>query len=418
MLKIVFIILVFVFSNLSSMQPFQFFRQEPSQIAGSEYSKRLKVPHIILVSKEGESFIAPFKIAQKSPVFKDLLSNFEEKESKTIPLREIDRNTLDTIIEIMWSAYDHDKLKGKALLEAIGKDIVIPENQIIPVLLACNFLDFTLGISLITQQISNNRILRDQIIKLIKSHQLSDNTAHQIAKTYFLITRRSFSDIQENRFSYSVRDYLDYRPGRIIIIDNQLDTSDLALNDLDGLFDIPNIQNIKKLNLRNNKLTQLPDTLFTSFNRLEDLDLSNNQLKRLPENIFDNLSNLQSLQLQSNQLRELPVNIFSKLGNLKTLSLAANQLSQLPANIFSNLIHLEDLHIGDNQLIQLPRDIFINLSNLKSLTLFGNQLTQLPATLFTHLPRLETLYLHRNKLTDANKKSIKEAMPVRVEIFF
>nr|XP_035933638.1 leucine-rich repeat-containing protein 1-like isoform X2 [Halichoerus grypus] len=64
------------------------------------------------------------------------------------------------------------------------------------------------------------------------------------------------------------------------------------------------LYNLASLELRENLLTYLPDSL-TQLRRLEELDLGNNEIYNLPESIGA-LLHLKDLWLDGNQLSELP----------------------------------------------------------------------------------------------------------------
>ena len=148
---------------------------------------------------------------------------------------------------------------------------------------------------------------------------------------------------------------------------------------------------MEKLFLENNKLTNLPKSIF-ELTSLEILSLENNKLTDLPESIFK-LINLEKLFLENNQLTDLPESI-SELSNLQELDLSNNQLSGLPFSI-EKLTNLIKLDLEKNQLTELP-EIIGNLSNLQTLVLESNQLTRLPESI-TSLDSLTSIYLHNNQ---------------------
>ena len=99
------------------------------------------------------------------------------------------------------------------------------------------------------------------------------------------------------------------------------------------------------------------------------LDLSIMGLTQIPDDIFDGFANLERIDLNNNQLTELPQSI-GNLTNLKWLTLSSNQLTELPQSI-GNLTNLEILLLGINKLTEPPNYI-ANLTNLKRLDLHRN----------------------------------------------
>ena len=165
------------------------------------------------------------------------------------------------------------------------------------------------------------------------------------------------------------------RHGMPQIQDGILDLYDQDLTDLDGLQNIPNIDQTVTLivsdnRLGDNSLGTVSPTLLHGLPHLRDLDLRNNQLQLLPATVFDSLPNLQLLDLRNNQLQELPGSIFNNLHNLHTLVLANNRLQKLPSTIFHDLDNLKYLYLKDN---------FFNLDFMPMLT---NMIRKIPTLQF------------------------------------
>ena len=173
--------------------------------------------------------------------------------------------------------------------------------------------------------------------------------------------------------------------------------------------------NIVTLNLSNNQLTALPDSIGKLTN-LVILNLSYNQLKELPPDI-GKLTNLTHLYISHNQLKELPPDI-GKLTYLEHLWLDSNQLKELPPDI-GKLTNLVTLNLSNNQLIKLP-DSIGNLTDLITLNLNSNQLKELPPDI-GKLTKLITLHLMFNKITadklSALPDSIKKIKNFSVDFF-
>ncbi|XP_071852304.1 uncharacterized protein [Apostichopus japonicus] len=155
---------------------------------------------------------------------------------------------------------------------------------------------------------------------------------------------------------------------------------------------------LQLLYLDSNKLASLPMHIFANLSNLEELGLFENNLTSLPVTIFSNLTNLQVLYLHRNVLTSLPVNLFSNLTNLKILYLQSENLEGLPEYIFASLTRLTELVLANNKLASLPVNIFFNQTRLRNMYLDRNVLTSLPANLFTNLTNLELIHLQSNNL--------------------
>ncbi len=103
---------------------------------------------------------------------------------------------------------------------------------------------------------------------------------------------------------------------------------------------------MQRLNLSQNQLTQLPESL-AALTQLQVLDLSQNQLTQLPE-LLAALTQLQGLYLSQNRLTQLPQSL-GALTQLQVLSLSGNKLNDLPESILQ-LEKLIALTIKDNPL--------------------------------------------------------------------
>ncbi|XP_065848585.1 plant intracellular Ras-group-related LRR protein 6-like [Euphorbia lathyris] len=125
------------------------------------------------------------------------------------------------------------------------------------------------------------------------------------------------------------------------------------------------------------------------------LDLSNNNLQAIPESLTARLLNVVVLDVHSNQLKCLP-NSIGCLCKLKVLNVAGNFLQFLPKTI-ENCRYLEELNANFNKLIRLPENIGFELINIKKLSVNSNKLMYLPQSL-THLTALKILDARLNNL--------------------
>ena len=150
---------------------------------------------------------------------------------------------------------------------------------------------------------------------------------------------------------------------------------------------------IDTLELQNNELAELPDSLGALAN-LKTLRLSFNKLTKLPVEGFQMITNLQTLQLYDNSLARLPDSMCA-LTQLKHVSVGVNRLQTLPEQ-FGRLVNLKELYLDFNAIARLPES-FGYLASLEVLFLNNNKLTQLPRS-FARLQKLRKLNLQRNDL--------------------
>ncbi|KAG4949354.1 plant intracellular Ras-group-related LRR protein 6 isoform X1 [Glycine max] len=125
------------------------------------------------------------------------------------------------------------------------------------------------------------------------------------------------------------------------------------------------------------------------------LDLSNNNLQEIPESLTARLLNVEVLDVRSNQLNSLP-NSIGCLSKLKVLNVSGNFIESLPKTI-ENCRALEELNANFNKLSKLPDTIGFELINLKKLSVNSNKLVFLPSST-SHLTALKVLDARLNCL--------------------
>ncbi|KAM7469063.1 hypothetical protein LguiA_007246 [Lonicera macranthoides] len=125
------------------------------------------------------------------------------------------------------------------------------------------------------------------------------------------------------------------------------------------------------------------------------LDLSNNNLLTIPESLTARLLNVLVLDVHSNQLKSLP-NSIGCLSKLRILNVSGNFLHSLPKTI-ENCRSLEEVNANFNKLTKLPENIGFELINLKKLSVNSNKLIFLPSST-SHLTNLRILDVRLNCL--------------------
>ncbi|KAJ8641104.1 hypothetical protein MRB53_017798 [Persea americana] len=109
------------------------------------------------------------------------------------------------------------------------------------------------------------------------------------------------------------------------------------------------------------------------------LDLSNNNLESIPESLTARLLNVVILDVHSNQLKSLP-NSIGCLSKLKVLNVSNNMIPAIPKTI-ENCRALEELNANFNKITKLPDTIGFELTRMQKLSVNSNKLAFLPASI-------------------------------------
>ncbi|KAL3825634.1 hypothetical protein ACJIZ3_021663 [Penstemon smallii] len=175
--------------------------------------------------------------------------------------------------------------------------------------------------------------------------------------------------------------------------DNKLEIVDLSGMSLDVLPNPPlNLACICKLDLSNNNLQSIPESLTARLLNVIVLDVHSNQLKSLPNSIGC-LSRLKILNVSGNLLQSLPRTI-ENCRCLEELNANFNKLSHLPDTIGFELLNLRKLSVNSNKLVFLPHSTS-HLTNLRILDARLNCLRSLPDDL-ENLIKLQVLNVSQN----------------------
>jgi len=194
------------------------------------------------------------------------------------------------------------------------------------------------------------------------------------------------------------------------------------------------LENLKVLNLRNNRISFVASRSFRHVNKtLEDLDLSKNEWHMLDEDPFlEPMHNLRELKLSENGIKTLRGESFSGVTGLKILSLESNVINSLETDGYAlhGLTSLEELYLGSNffsampsqgafqacqdslTILSMPGQIRLNelpklsFPNLKILNMSHCSLTLIENNTLSDCPNLETLDLSDNKIQRMQSKSL------------
>ena len=114
-----------------------------------------------------------------------------------------------------------------------------------------------------------------------------------------------------------------------------------------------NLPCIEEIQLGNNMILALPDNMGSLCN-LKILNLSNNRLEKVPNSLTHSTHKLDTLNLSKNRISLLPFTMSRTWGNsLQILNLKENQFQEIPIEV-CQLIHLNILIISHNQVKVFP----------------------------------------------------------------
>uniref|UniRef100_A0A3B3T238 Slit homolog 1 protein n=1 Tax=Paramormyrops kingsleyae TaxID=1676925 RepID=A0A3B3T238_9TELE len=144
----------------------------------------------------------------------------------------------------------------------------------------------------------------------------------------------------------------------------------------------------------NLRLTKIPEHIPTS---TTELRLNNNEISVLEATgVFKSLSQLKKINLSNNKISEIEDGAFEGTGSVVELHLTANQMDSVRGGMFRGLDGLRMLMLRNNRISCIHNDSFTGLNNVRLLSLYDNQLTTISPGAFDTLQSLSTLNLLAN----------------------
>uniref|UniRef100_A0A4W4HLJ4 Slit homolog 1a (Drosophila) n=1 Tax=Electrophorus electricus TaxID=8005 RepID=A0A4W4HLJ4_ELEEL len=128
-----------------------------------------------------------------------------------------------------------------------------------------------------------------------------------------------------------------------------------------------------ELRLNNNEITSLEATgAFKTLTQLKKINLSNNKISEIEDGVFEGASSITELHLTANQLDSVRSGMFRGLEGLRMLMLRNNRISCIHNNSFTGLYNVRLLSLYDNQLTTITPGAFDTLQTLSTLNLLAN----------------------------------------------
>lgn len=113
------------------------------------------------------------------------------------------------------------------------------------------------------------------------------------------------------------------------------------------------LRKIEFIYAQHNDIDKMPD--LEGCEHLQEFHISNNFIKEIPERFFEKLPNLKVIDLRDNKITKLPDEV-SMLQSLMRLDISNNSLTSLPTSLCT-LAHLVSLQVDGNPIKSIRRDI-------------------------------------------------------------
>uniref|UniRef100_A0A7N8YDK4 Slit homolog 2 (Drosophila) n=1 Tax=Mastacembelus armatus TaxID=205130 RepID=A0A7N8YDK4_9TELE len=154
-----------------------------------------------------------------------------------------------------------------------------------------------------------------------------------------------------------------------------------------------------ELRLNNNEFTVLEATgIFKKLPQLRKINLSNNRITDIEEGTFEGASGVNELILTSNKLENIHHRMLKGLSGLRTLMLRSNRISCVSNSSFTGLSSVRLLSLYDNLITSMNPGAFDTLHSLSTLNLLAN-----PFNCNCHLAWLGD-WLRRKRIVTGNPR--------------
>lgn len=346
---------------------------------------------VTIIVDEKHQYKVPAEIIEKTG-----MGPLIHEDKLIIPSGQFLPDKIDLMAQFMKAAYRHKNLKGKALLDAVEKEINPKKIDIISFLRIADYFNYPTATQFAVREIIQVPILLKEATDLKDKGAISQDSFDVIGRIYYLKNNKKIiPGLSKNALQFNVRDYLDYMPHAIVLKPDEvkidetihrgysLDLSKLNLNNLDGLKEINNIDKVMYLYLRENLLTEINDDSFEGADALIGLSLGKNQITRITSQAFAHLTHLVDVGLNDNFITSLPADLFKNNDQLGGVWLTGNQLTHLDKSFFTKKYKLLIVQLSDNKLKTIDPRMFNGISGVR-------------------------VSLHRNPITEQTKKILNE----------
>ncbi|XP_062589196.1 uncharacterized protein LOC134250867 [Saccostrea cucullata] len=209
----------------------------------------------------------------------------------------------------------------------------------------------------------------------------------------------------------------DIQNKSIIKLPSQLRYLDLSENNFsNGLPSLKHLKDLIRLFMADCGLTSIESFTFINQRNLLKLDLRNNKITQLHSNAFTGLVSLKDLQMEGNELlTEIADQAFLGLQSLPEMTLTNSRLWNIQRNTLVGLQNVRQLNLSANRIRFISDFAFQNLSNVIVLDMQRNEVKQFSSQIFNGLLKLQKLYTDSYAFCCLKPTSVKECLPTADE---
>ncbi|XP_041453282.1 chaoptin-like [Lytechinus variegatus] len=168
----------------------------------------------------------------------------------------------------------------------------------------------------------------------------------------------------------------------------------LAFNKLKNL---PEFQfEISAVDLKGNAITDLSKKMFIHPRTVSSLDISYNDVEYLYR--LQTMENLKTLSLAFNQIREITTTVFIHLPSIETINLKGNNIVDVSA--IHDIPHIKSIILDNNQIRSINRPAFNNIPDIEHINLQHNKIIEIKGDYYFNVPT--SLLLSHNNMIAMN----------------
>lgn len=199
-------------------------------------------------------------------------------------------------------------------------------------------------------------------------------------------------------------------PYKILKQFKYLDILNVSFSSIEHLSPLKNCENLRKLMLTNNLITESNANTFKICSKMEELWLQDNKLKNIDELTFSGLANLKVLYLFNNDIEFFQSDTFKPLVNLEQLWLNNIKILFLNPKWFDGLEKVSGLSLFGNQISSLKSNTFKSLNGLERIDFDYDAIERLSGNLFTKNIVIKEISLRFNKIQAIERNFFKKIL--------